>query len=208
MFSPAMMKLSLSLNYFLLLYLLAGTHTVVAGTALIDDRSSGTLQSSNAGEWRLVTDQVMGGVSSGSMSLDSYRGRDCIRMRGSVSTENNGGFLQIVLDLADGDRFDASAYQGVLLQVAGNGERYNLHLRTSDLWLPWQSYRATFVAGSEWSELSIPFAAFEAYRTRRDLKPERLIRIGLVAIGREFDADLCLAMLRFYRNDESPPVLP
>ena len=120
-------------------------------------------------------------------------------MLGKVSTENNGGFLQIALDIADGKHVDASKFDGVHLQVAGNGERYNLHLRTSDLGLPWQSYRAGFVAGAEWSEIRIPFAGLEAYRTDRAFHPQRLTRIGLVAIGREFHADLCIAGLRFYR---------
>ena len=51
-------------------------------------------------QWRLVTDAVMGGVSRGTISREIVDGREAIRMRGEVSTENNGGFLQITLDLA------------------------------------------------------------------------------------------------------------
>lgn len=179
---------------------LGGVSQAADGDGLIDDRSSGTFRASIGGEWRLVSDQVMGGRSSGQMRIDSIHGRDCLRMQGNVSTENNGGFLQIALDLAAGKRFDASEFDGVLLKVAGNGERYNLHLRTSDLWMPWQSYRAGFVAKADWSEIRIPFTELEAYRSGREFRPQRLIRIGLVAIGREFEADLCVAGMRFYRN--------
>jgi hypothetical protein len=189
----------------MLLTLLIGSFGSVskaaAGDGLIDDRSSGTFLASVGAEWRFVSDQVMGGRSSGRMFIDSFQGRDCVRMQGDVSTENNGGFLQIALDLAAGKRFDASGFDGVLLKVAGNGERYNLHLRTSDLWLPWQSYRAGFVAKADWSEIRIPFSDLEAYRSGREFRPERLIRIGLVAIGREFEADLCVAEVRFYRKE-------
>lgn len=180
---------------------LGGVSQAAGNDGLIDDRSSGTLRASIGGEWRLVSDRVMGGRSSGQMRTDSFQGRDCVRMQGDVSTENNGGFLQIALDLAAGKRFDASGFDGVLLQVAGNGERYNLHLRTSDLWQPWQSYRAGFIAKADWSEIRIPFTDLEAYRSDREFRPERLIRIGLVAIGREFQADLCVAGVRFYRNE-------
>ena len=30
----------------------------------------------------------------------------------------------------------------MLLKVYGNNQGYNLHLRTGDVWLPWQSCRA------------------------------------------------------------------
>lgn len=180
---------------------LGGASRAVGDDGLIDDRSSGTFRASIGSEWRLVSDQVMGGRSSGQLRIDKYQGRECLRMLGDVSTENNGGFLQIALDIAAGKRMDASEFDGVLLQVAGNGERYNLHLRTSDLRLPWQSYRAGFVAKTEWSEIRIPFADLEVYRSSRAFRPQRLTRIGLVAIGREFHADLCVAGVRFYRDE-------
>ena len=61
-------------------------------------------------------------------------------MRGDVSLENNGGFVQISLDLApDGHAVDASAWSGIEFDVFGNGEDYGVHLRTADLSQPWQS---------------------------------------------------------------------
>jgi hypothetical protein len=166
----------------------------------LDDRSTGTRETHLGVAWRLVTDRVMGGLSQGSVRPHRHDDRACLRLQGGVSTANNGGFVQMTLDLASGDPFDASQYDGVLLQVAGNGERYNLHLRTSDLRLPWQSYRASFVADSRWREIRIPFDALTAYRTGEPFRPERLTRVGLVAIGRPFSADLCLGALRLYRG--------
>jgi hypothetical protein len=200
-----MMQLTMRTLYqsaldFVLLCLQAGINPVNSGTVFIDDRSSGTLQSSSAGEWRLVTDRVMGGRSSGELLADHYLGNSCLRLRGLVSTANNGGFVQMALDLAGGEHYEASAQDGIELEVAGNGEHYNLQLRTSNLWLPRQAYRARFNAGPQWCKIRIPFNEFEAYRTSSRFQADKLNRIGVVAIGRDFKADLCLAGLCLYRN--------
>ena len=64
-------------------------------------------------------------------------GRPAIRVCGDVSLENNGGFVQIAIDLApDGKAVDAGPWQGVELDVFGNGEEYGIHLRTEDLTRP------------------------------------------------------------------------
>lgn len=168
---------------------------------IIDDRRSGDMTANLGTTWRLVTDQVMGGVSNGNLSLDNYKDRNCLRLRGDVTTENNGGFVQMVLNLTDDKRFDASAYAGVELEVAGNNESYNIHFRTSDLWLPWQSYRASFTATGDWQTIRIPFAELSAYRTTTAFRKDRLKRIGLLGIGRDFQADLCLATVRLYTTE-------
>jgi hypothetical protein len=169
-------------------------------TELIDDRRSGTLQASNGKTWRLVTDQVMGGVSRGSVQPAQVAGRPCLRLSGAVSTERRGGFIQLALDLAD-QHFDASGFDGIEIQVYGNEEMYNLHLRTSDLWLPWQSYRTEFLAPDHWQTLRAPFTAMTPYRTHKPFHPDHLTRLALVAIGREFNADLCVGQVRFYRSE-------
>ncbi len=167
---------------------------------IIDDATSGTSRLGTA--WRLVGDTVMGGVSRGTLRQENVAGRQAWRMRGSVSLENNGGFLQMALDLAPDDEvFDASGMDGLCLMVCGNGEDYNVHLRTRDLDRPWQSFRARFHAGPEWRRVSLPFAAFTAHRTQAPLRLERLHRIGLVAIGRAFEADLAIAHLSCFHAE-------
>ena len=68
---------------------------------IVDDRRSGDLRSNAGVEWRLISDGVMGGLSSGLLVLDEHRGKACLRMSGDVTTKNNGGFLQIALSLSD-----------------------------------------------------------------------------------------------------------
>ena len=85
------------------------------------------------------------------------------------------------------------------IDVRGNGEIYNVHLRTSDLWLPWQSYRASFETSPQWSGVFLPFSGFEPYRTGSELRLDKLRRIGIVAIGRDFDADVCVNRVALQR---------
>lgn len=149
--------------------------------------------------WRLVTDAVMGGVSRGSIAKETLEGREAVRMRGDVSTENNGGFLQIALDLApETGSFDAGGFTGLEIDVLGNHESYGAHLRTMDLTRPQQSYRQSFVTTPDWQTLQLPFVQFMPYRTDIRLDVRRLRRIGLVAIGRESAADLAVARLGVY----------
>jgi hypothetical protein len=169
-------------------------------TLIIDDRSNKDVKSNLGTNWQLVTDGVMGGLSQGQLTLDEYKDKNCLRMRGNVTTENNGGFIQIALSLSDPGDFDASAYTGVEIEVAGNNELYNIHFRTADLWFPWQSYRSSFTAASDWQTYRIAFSELEKYKTHHQFSQDEIKRIGLVAIGREFEADLCLADIRFYRD--------
>ena len=99
----------------------------------------------------------MGGVSSGGLTTDNLAGRSCLRLQGEVSLDNNGGFIQGALNMPEEVLADIEAYRGIVLDVYGNHEEYNVHLRTGNLWLPWQSFRATFTAVPHWQRLYLPF---------------------------------------------------
>lgn len=185
-----------------LLLLLLGAADARAQSAdlLIDDFAASDLTSRFGTRWRGVSDRVMGGISEASVARDRIEGRACLRLTGDVRLENEGGFIQATLDLApDGGNFDASGYLGLRLLVRGNGERYSLHLRTPDNVRPWQSYRAQFTAGPAWETVELPFVSFLPYRLEAPLDVTRLRRLGLVAIGRAFQADLAVAEIGFYR---------
>jgi hypothetical protein len=97
---------------------------------IIDDRNSNALLASNGMVWRVVSDTVMGGVSSGKLIPTVTEGRHCLRLTGDVSLDNNGGFVQASLDLFSSGLLDASDYLGIQIEIYGNSEVYNLHLRT------------------------------------------------------------------------------
>ena len=164
--------------------------------AIIDDLNG---DPPGGGRWTCVADTVMGGVSGGQLRTEIVAGRRARRLTGTVSLANNGGFLQMAIDLAaDGSSVDASAFSGLALAVCGDGQEYGLHLRTDDVRRPWQSYRARFRAPGAWTAITLPFDRFTPHRLEAALDLSRLRRIGLVAIGRPGPVDLALGDLRFY----------
>lgn len=159
------------------------TPGVALAQMLIDDLS-------DPAPWRFVSDRVMGGVSQGVAVIGTDPAH--IRLAGRVSTDNNGGFIQIRRDLAP---WPVDTHE-VVLTLRGDGQTYYAALRTTDLTRPWQSYRAAFTAPRDWAQVTIPIAAFAA--TRDGMPPLRLDRIrsiGLLAYGRDHDADLSLARI-------------
>lgn len=166
---------------------------------LIDDFSNPSFISNLGTQWRGVSDQVMGGISEVTIAQNASADRFFLRLSGDVRLENNGGFIQAALDLStSGETFDASDFKGVRLVVQGNGEQYSIHLRTPDNIRPWQSYRADFIAQPEMKTVDIPFSAFIPYRIDTSLDIAKLKRLGLVAIGRAFRADLSAYEIGFY----------
>ncbi len=151
-------------------------------------------------QWHFVADTVMGGVSTGSVVATTVRGRPAHRLIGNVSLENDGGFVQMAFDLDDASEgeTDPGNWTGLVMDVSGNGETYEVRLRTSQLTKPWQSFRAEFVADNNWTTIHLPFAAFEAHRHDHTFDPTQLRRIGVLAIGREFHADVSVSDIGFY----------
>lgn len=172
----------------------------MADRLVIDDFAEAGLPSRLGTRWAATSDRVMGGVSRADLAVERDGGRHWLRLRGRVRLENQGGFIQMGIDLAPGGGpVDLSGWLGVRLVVRGNGERYGCHLRTTACQRPWQSYRAEFTAPAEAATVELPFAGFTPHRIDAPLAPAALRRLGLVAIGRAFDADLAVAEVAVYR---------
>ena len=62
---------------------------------VIDDIALG-----GGGDWALVTDGVMGGLSGGRLERRDVAGRSALRLSGAVSLANNGGFIQTAVPFA------------------------------------------------------------------------------------------------------------
>jgi hypothetical protein len=168
---------------------------------VIDDLGAAHPLASNGARWQLVTDGVMGGLSQGRMAREMVAGRPALRLQGTVSLAHGGGFVQVALDLAPaGGYLDAAAFAGIELDAWGNGETYDVHLRTDAATRPWESYRQPFPTATAWRTIRLPFAGFRPHRLATPLDVHRLRRLGIVAIGRAFAADVALARIALYRD--------
>ncbi len=167
---------------------------------LIDDFSRDGGISAIGMEWRQYTDQVMGGVSTASYAFEVIDGQHCIHLKGNVSLENRGGFVQVALPLRQNGRaFDASQYTGIRLWALGNGETYYIHLRTNKTWLPWQFYEAPFYADTQWQKVEILFDNFTPQSLKSALNPNKLKRLAIVGAKKAFKADIAVSRIEFYR---------
>ena len=146
--------------------------------------------------WRGFSDRVMGGVSDADFDGATVDGKRCIRLTGRVTRDRGGGFIQMALDL--GAAFDGSGYAGVEFLVHGNGEDYNVHVRTADCGWYDDSYRVTVHLGPDWQRLRLAWTDFKPNGVSAPLDPSRLQRIALLGWMREFNADVALAELALY----------
>jgi len=140
-----------------------------------------------------LADTVMGGVSQGSAEFAA----GAIRLTGKVSTKNNGGFIQVRTRI---DPTETVGKSGIKIKVKGNGDVYYLHVRNASSRLPWQYYTASFQTSEKWNDITISFDEFEKSATLmpRKLKPVSIKTIGLVAYGKDHEADVSIANLEFY----------
>ncbi|WP_299899736.1 CIA30 family protein [uncultured Ruegeria sp.] len=147
--------------------------------------------------WDYVADTVMGGVSSGQVQFSSEGNVAFARLTGTVSTENNGGFIQFRRKLSD--RPDEGV-SGVRLLVRGNGEQYFVHLRTRGTVLPWQYYQAEFATSEEWTKISLPLSGFKASGAMLRAIPvaDEITTVGVVAYGRDHEVRVDVSEIDFY----------
>ena len=154
---------------------------VMADPMLIDDFSGGA-----DNRWRYTSDRVMGGVSDGGAGIGVAGDIRFAQLRGTVSTANNGGFIQIRQDLAQPLPGDAA---GITLRVRGNGADYYIHLRPTNSRRPWQYYQAGFTTTADWQTVTLPWTAFIPQGgLATGFAPEDIRSIGIVAYGADYEA--------------------
>lgn len=165
---------------------------VVGATPMLDDFSE-----TPEARWEFLTDQVMGGVSTGKMSFEKEDGRPVAHLSGTVSTANRGGFIQFRKKLTEPL---VEGVSGVQITVKGNGERYVVHLRTSWTLLPWQYYQAGFDTTGDWQTIQLPWSAFKPSGSMlwQTPSPTSVRSLGVVAFGKDYEADLWIQKVGFY----------
>ncbi|OCW83475.1 hypothetical protein AKH18_01520 [Pelagibacteraceae bacterium GOM-A4] len=148
--------------------------------------------------WNFITDQVMGGISTGQFKVENIENRICYRMTGNVSTKNNGGFIQIRTIL--NPTINTLNFEGIYVKVFGNKNNYKLHLRTSLTIAPWQYYSYSFNSPNSWTIIKAPFIMFEKsnFYQPKKIIGQKIKSIGLVAGFQNYESDICLSEIGFY----------
>ena len=152
---------------------------------------------SSSGTCVYFADTVMGGKSQGAAERLDIDGRVAIKLTGSVTTANNGGFVQVRRDVNTGQ---ASDFDGISFETQGNGETYYIHIRNGSSRLPWQYYSASFITSDTWRTVEIPFSNFERSGSfmSKSLKKTTINSLGLVAYGKDHQALVLISNLSFY----------
>jgi len=155
--------------------------------------------SETSGEWRVVNDVVMGGISKSNIALLE---NGTAKFSGTLSPDNNGGFASVRAFVKENDLND---FEGVIIKAKGDGNLYNLRFRTNNNY-DGVSYQAKFKSDSqEWKEFRIPFKDFKpTFRGRivpnqLDLVSDNIKQIGLLIADKQFgDFKLYIKWIKFY----------
>ena len=190
-------KSSLILKIIFLIFFLLCQSIVYSEDMILDQLKNPKLTNQSQ-KWNFVTDQVMGGVSTGKFIVEEVDGMKCYRMTGNVSTKNNGGFIQIRTKLSP--EINSKDFNGVYIKVYGNEKSYNLHLRTGLTLAPWQYYSYTFTTTKNWTEIRAPLKEFKKsnFYQPKSILGQNIKSIGLVAGFDNFKSDICLGEIGFY----------
>ena len=88
-------------------------------------------------------------------------------------------------------------FKAVKIKVRGNNEQYAVHLRTKYLFFPWQYYESIFMADDKWQTIELPLKNFNKSNFYQPSKISSIDinTIGIVAIGRDFQADVDLSFI-------------
>jgi hypothetical protein len=109
--------------------------------------------STDASDWQVVNDGVMGGRSQGFVEVED----GTLRFTGELVTRG-GGFTSVRTDR----RVDLSDYEGLELRVRGGGRTFEVEVDDGTR-RGWRSVsrRAPFETSAEWSTVRVPFSALK-----------------------------------------------
>ena len=150
----------------------------------------------NENEWTYIADNVMGGISDGRVDFNLVDSNVYALLSGNVSTENNGGFIQIRRELKN---IDLSKAKSIRVYARGNNEKYYIFLRTTGTILPWQYYSHEFTVNEEYNEFIMPIKDFKKSGTllAKQVNPKKITSVAIVAYGRDHVAEIYVKELEF-----------
>ena len=150
----------------------------------------------NPEKWLFLSDQVMGGVSSGKVFFNSKNDKNYAYLSGKVSTQNNGGFIQIRRKL---NNINLSKSRYIKVIAKGNNQKYFIHIRTTGTFFPWQYYQLDFNVEENYKVMTLPIKDFKRSSSflSKIINPKSITSIGLVAFGRDHLAELYIQEIEF-----------
>ena len=115
---------------------------------------------SDATDWRIIDDGVMGGLSKGTISInDDGHGL----FEGKVRLENNGGFSSVRFEPNDLQITNESM---VRIRLKGDGKKYQFRIRAN--YRDYHSYIHNFKTSGEWETIEISLSdMYASWRGRR-----------------------------------------
>lgn len=147
--------------------------------------------------WGAITDQVMGGLSTAELRQGERHGSACSCLSGETRLENNGGFVQMKLEVES--EWNSGDYAGLFIELCGAAHDYNLNVKTSQLNKPWQSFRTSLPVTPNWTRFVVPYAELRPHRTDAEFDPARIRSVAVIGIGEAFKVDVCVRRFGFYR---------
>lgn len=107
-------------------------------------------------QWRIVNDDVMGGLSSSKVNFADDR----IIFSGKISLKNNGGFASLRSPVKD---YSFEGYSGIEIKILGDGIRYSISMKETS-YFTGQFYTASFeTMPDKWITVKLPFDQFKLY---------------------------------------------
>lgn len=140
--------------------------------------------------WGSLDDGVMGGV-----STSQVQWREGLRFVGEVSTANSGGFASIRTRNLE-PPLNLGQWQGTVLSVQGDGQRYKWILRDNSGWDSLAYCRSFDTEADQLSTVRTPFLEMVATRRARTvpeaspLNPAQLYSMQLMLSKFEYDGEL------------------
>jgi len=104
-------------------------------------------RNSNANEWRIIDDVVMGGRSNGKFTIDND-GNGVFS--GIVSLDNNGGFSSVRYQF---DKIKTTKDSRVTIRLKGDGKEYQFRIK--DNRNAYYSYITSFKTTGEWENIVV-----------------------------------------------------
>jgi len=178
-------------NFFLIIVVLSMSFKSHSEIVFTDKFTTNT-------NWKIITDQVMGGISKGQFNYQKIGDDNAVVLTGSVSTKNNGGFIQIRRNL---NNVNLNNVKKVKIIAKGNNEQYFIHLRTTFTVLPWQYYQSSFVVENNFKAFILPFGDFKrsGYLLPKKINPNNIKSIAIVAFGKDYNVELIVKEISFLK---------